>query len=246
MAVLLTRPPEDSATLASRLHALGIETVVSPMLDVDFLDVQPPDLTDVQGLLVTSANGIRAFARQTTRRDLAIWAVGPGSADAARTLGFAHVEHAAGDVAALSGLIGERLSPDEGSLLHVAGTHLAGDLAASLTTLGYDYRRVVMYTAHQHAELNKDARAAIGEGRIDGVVVYSPRTAVSLVQALRSTNLERNCRAMTAFCLSQAVAEKMTEKAVDVDWNRVEVSTSPHEDSLVSLVSRVLHGTSTE
>lgn len=230
MTVLLTRPAEDSTVLAARLAAHGVETLVEPMLDIEYRRVPAPDLTGVQGLLITSASGIRAFGRVCERRTIPVWAVGPGSAREAQTLGFQTVEHAGGDVAALGALVRERLNPADGELLHVAGSHLAGDLAGTLENHGYVYRRVVMYEARQRRTLSTSCIEAVRDGTIDSVALYSPRTALSLVAAIRAAGLEPCCRNITAFCLSRAVAVE----ARAMDWRRIEISRTPDEDSLVS------------
>jgi len=132
MRVLITRPSEDAVPLAETLRAAGVESVTEPLLDIVYLDEARPDLTGVQGLLITSANGIRAFARISDNRDVKVFAVGDASARTARGLGFSSVESASGDVAALARLVSEQADPAAGALLHVAGTRLAGDLAGLL------------------------------------------------------------------------------------------------------------------
>ena len=74
MRVLVTRPEEDAAALVAALKARGHEALVEPMLTVaPAPGVTPPlDLDGVQALLFTSANGARAFARLSERRDLPV------------------------------------------------------------------------------------------------------------------------------------------------------------------------------
>src|SRR4051794_41252334 len=79
------------------------------MLEIRTLDGPPLDLEGVQALLCTSANGVRATAARTTRRDLPVLAVGDATARAARDVGFAHVESAGGDVEGLARLAARRL-----------------------------------------------------------------------------------------------------------------------------------------
>ncbi|HCX66358.1 MAG TPA: uroporphyrinogen III synthase HEM4, partial [Rhodobiaceae bacterium] len=57
MRLLVTRPEEDSASLADALVALGHEVVMAPLLTIRFLDdvFLPGDRW--QALLFTSANG---------------------------------------------------------------------------------------------------------------------------------------------------------------------------------------------
>ncbi len=151
MRLLVTRPIEDAEPLAAALGQLGHEAVLEPLMSITDVDVAAggPDLDmdGAQALLITSANGIRAFARRTSRRDIAVYAVGDASGRAAQDLGFAEVRSAAGDVDALAALVRDELDPGAGTLLHIAGTHIAGDLSGLLEAAGFVVHRQVLYQA---------------------------------------------------------------------------------------------------
>ena len=78
MRILITRPAEDGAEIAARLAELGHEGMVAPLLGPRYGDAAAPDFTGVQAILATSANGVRALARVTRRRDLPGLPVAPG------------------------------------------------------------------------------------------------------------------------------------------------------------------------
>jgi len=230
--LLLTRPSEDSEELAVELAGIGVTALIEPMLHIEFIDAPPPDLSGVQALLVTSANGARAFSKVSPERDIPVYAVGDASARMAREAGFTHVASAAGDVDALAALVCERLKPADGDLLHVAGSRLAGDLAASLETAEFGYRRAVLYTAEKTTRLSDEVRDAIETAGLDGVALYSPRTAESLVGLLRDAGLADKCKQMTAFCLSRAVADK----AGALHWRDMAVADSPDQEALIETI----------
>jgi uroporphyrinogen-III synthase len=230
--LLLTRPVEDSDGLAAELAGIGVTALIEPLLHIEYIDTPPPDLGRFQALLVTSANGVRAFSRVSPDRGIAVYAVGDASARAARDLGFTKVESAAGDVEALAALVRERLNPADGELLHVAASRLAGDLAASLEALGFGYRRAVLYTAEKATRLSDTAKTAIEAAELDGVALYSPRTADSLVGLLRDAGLADKCKHMTAFCLSRAVAEE----AGAIAWRDIVVADSPDQAALIETI----------
>src|SRR5579885_2968460 len=106
LTALITRPEEDARPLADALKSRGIATVIEPLLSIRVLPEAAPGLTQdlegVQALLFTSANGARAFAELSPRRDIGVLAVGDATAAAARALGFSAVESAGGDVQALA------------------------------------------------------------------------------------------------------------------------------------------------
>lgn len=233
MRVMITRPHEDAEPLARLLGQRGIESLLEPLLSVVYLDGPAIDLGGVQALLVTSANGARALARRGCRREVAVLAVGEASARAATEAGFATVETAAGDVEALARLAVGRLDPAAGALCHAAGDTVAGDLGRMLGRAGFDYRRQVLYRARRARRLSPAAARAIKKGPLDGVVLYSPRTAATFVELVRKARLVRACKGLTAWCLSPAVGEA----AADIAWGGVRVAARPEQAAMVENIA---------
>ena len=77
---LVTRPRAEAVALAEALDRRGIEAIVEPLLDILYRDEPAPDLAGVQAVLCTSANGVRALARRSGERDIALFAVGEATA----------------------------------------------------------------------------------------------------------------------------------------------------------------------
>ncbi len=139
MNVLVTRPEADAAALAEELAARGHSAVIEPLFTIVAGPEAALDLSGVQAVALTSANGARALAGRTARRDLPVFAVGDATAAAARAAGFAEVESAGGDVALLAALIASRLDPGAGPVLHAAARRVAGDLKGRLEQAGFAY-----------------------------------------------------------------------------------------------------------
>ncbi|NNG02795.1 MAG: uroporphyrinogen-III synthase [Inquilinus sp.] len=229
---LITRPREDSEAVARALAERGHRSIIAPILEIDTTDAAVPDLADVQALLFTSANGARAFARISARRDIAVLAVGDATAAAAREAGFAAVESAAGDVEDLARLAATSLSPTNGPLLHVAGTHRAGDLQARLEAAGFSVRRAVLYTARAATVLPPAATDALAMVGLTGVVFFSPRTAAEFDSLVRAAGLADRLAGLTAMCLSQAVAARLES----ADWGELAVAARPELPALLALI----------
>ncbi|MCF3628059.1 uroporphyrinogen-III synthase [Thalassospiraceae bacterium LMO-SO8] len=232
--ILVTRPEQDAAATAARLMDLGHAAIVTPLMDIRFVAGPALDLTGIQALLVTSANGARALAARQAGSDIAlpVLAVGDATARAARNLGFTDVESAGGDVDDLARLAADRLRPGDGALLHVAGSKVAGDLAGMLAKAGYTYRRSVLYDARPVAALPQAAQAAIADGAAAGVLLYSPRTAALFRDLALAAGLEGFVENLTAFCLSANVAAR-----AGAGWRRVVVAVRPTEPSLIDAVA---------
>ncbi len=231
--VLVTRPEQDAAATAARLSDLGHVVIITPLMEIRFMAGPALDLTGIQALLVTSANGARALAARQAGSNipLPVLAVGDATARAARDLGFADVESAGGDVDDLARLAVERLRPGDGALLHVAGSKVAGDLAGMLAKVGYTYRRSVLYDARPVAVLPQAAQTAIVDGAA-AVLLYSPRTAALFRDLLLAAGLDGFVENLTAFCLSANVAARAGS-----GWRRVVVAVRPTEPSLMDAVA---------
>jgi uroporphyrinogen-III synthase len=83
MRVLVTRPQPDALETANMLIARGHQPIVAPLVRVNYHDGPEIDLSGVQAILATSANGVRALSRRLARRDLPVFAVGPKTAHTA-------------------------------------------------------------------------------------------------------------------------------------------------------------------
>jgi uroporphyrinogen-III synthase len=232
MRVLLTRPREDSAAVAHTLRAGGIDVVVEPLIEIIPRPVAL-ELEGVQAVLLTSANGARALADATGERRIKVLTVGEATAAEARALGFTDVEAAAGDVTALTALARHRLDPQGGRLIHVAGSAVAGDLAGSLAESGFCIRREILYEARPIAAFQPGTAAMLREGRIDGVVFFSPRTASAFVSLVAAADLGSAMRSLVGFFLSPAVADA----AASLAWREVCVSLRPAQESLVDVIT---------
>jgi uroporphyrinogen-III synthase len=232
--VLVTRPEGEAQKLVRALAGRGIEAMSEPLLTIENLPGPAPDLGGVQALLVTSANGLRAFAARSTERAIPVLAVGEASAAAAREVGFTRVESAGGDVEALARLVRERLRPANGALLQAAASAVAGDLKGRLEAAGFAYRRAVLYAARPATALSAPTLAAMAGGRLDGVLFFSPRTARAFVTLVGVTSVD--CRDLVAFCLSQAVAAA----ASALTWGAIETAAAAESNSLLGLVAAKL------
>ena len=233
MRVLITRPRDDAEAVRAILADRGIDALIEPLLEITCHSGPPLDLAQVQALLMTSANGVRAFAHRNPERDLPLFAVGDATAREAASLGFTTVHSADGDVETLAALTARRLQPAAGALLHPAGSAVAGDLAGRLGAAGFQVRREVMYAATPASSLCDEARAAIAAGEINGVLLYSPRTGAAFVRLVEAAGLATNTTGMNAYCLSPAVADKIHR----LPWAGVKIAGRPDQDALLDLLT---------
>lgn len=229
--LLLTRSEEDSAGLAAALSDMGVTSLIAPLLRVENVPGPELNLDNTQGVLLTSANGARAMAMRTARRDVPVYAVGDATARTASVLGFTDISSARGDVDDLAVLVRERCNPDYGALFHAAGSVIAGDLAAMLAPFGFEVRREMLYEAKTPDALPDAAARALEDGILDGIVLYSPRTARTFDVLVEKAGLTDALAGLRLFALSKNVDAATTSR-----WAERIVAGHPDQESLLDAV----------
>jgi uroporphyrinogen-III synthase len=232
MRVLLTRPRDDSEALALLLRAQGHQVVVSPVLEIQFCDGPDLSLDGVRAILATSANGIRALARRTARRDVPVFAVGPQTAVAAQQVRFTQVKSADGDAVALANAVQSWAAPEAGALLYAAGQDRRSDLARILLDRGYTVDVAVVYQAIEQPAPNLVAVAALAANEIDAVMLFSPRSAAGFVRQVQSRGLGQDCAGMIALCISADVANALAP----LTFRELRIAALPNQEGMLALL----------
>ena len=233
MRLLVTRPQEDVAALSEKLVAGGHEVVSAPLLTIQLCEQVPMDRSRVQGLLATSANGVRALARRDDFdewRNVPLLAVGLSTAREAHALGFETVFTAGGDVVSLEQLVVEKCEPDGGPLVHLAGSVVAGDLKGRLEEQGFWIERVVLYEAVP-AEVFPDTiiETLQGDVPVEGVLLFSRRTAETFVRCCEAGDLMGKLSHVTAYCLAASAAQPLE----GLGLKEMRVASRPSEEALL-------------
>jgi uroporphyrinogen-III synthase len=228
MRVLITRPLEDGEETARQLESRGHQALVAPLLNLRFLEGPQIALDGVQAILATSANGVRALARRSLRRDIAIFAVGPQTAGEALKLGFQSVKSADGDAAALALAARSWAEPGKGALLHVAGEGNNGRLANALSA--FTVRQEILYVVEAVDKMPDAAASALREGRLDAALFYSPRSAAVFAGCVGREGLPVN--RLVAACISPAAAAGLAKLA----FREMRTAARPDQAALLNLL----------
>jgi len=236
LRALVTRPRAEAESLAAALAERGVAALVEPLLDIRYRSEGAPDLTGVQAVLCTSANGVRALARLCGERALPLFAVGEASAARARREGFSEVHSADGAVGDLVRLVGERLRPGGGRLLHVAGSEVAGDLAGELRGRGFMVERAVLYEACPVAALSAATVRALAGGIVDFALFFSPRTAAIFARLAAEAGVGEAMRSVSAVSISAAADGALAA----LRFRARHVADRPDQPSLLAALDRLL------
>lgn len=229
---LVTRPRDEAKRLAALLAERGIACVIEPMIEIAERPAALPDLTGVQAILLTSANGARALARASDACGVPVFAVGDATTRAARAAGFGQVESAGGDVEDLARLVARRLRATDGTLLHVAGSEVAGDLAGALCASGFTVERAVLYEARAAEALTSETTRLIEDGEIDLALFFSPRSAAIFARLADAAN------ACDGLAATMAVSISATADAAlgDLPFRARLVAATPTQAALLACI----------
>lgn len=224
--IWITRAQPAAEATAERVREMGHEALVAPLIELRPVEAAI-DLSGVAALAFTSANGVRAFAAAEPRRDIAVYAVGRATADAAKAAGFRGVLASDGDVAALAERIIARKRELKGAVLYPGAAEPAGDLCGALAEAGIEARPLVLYEA---VDVPPDAATVAALPSVDAVLLHSPRAAATLAAFLEG----HPAPTLRALCLSAAIAAPLAR----VKLRQLASAPFPLEAGLINLIDR--------
>ena len=212
MRLLILRPEPGASATADKARTLGLDAVAAPLFEIEAVEWRAPEPAGFDGLLLTSANGVRLGGEQLEiLRGLPVYAVGDATAEAARHEGF--------DIAAVGDSGIERLldsiDPDL-RLLHLCGADRR-DPASSRQRIA----QIVIYRSKAIDPPDLPIEDAVA-------LIHSPRAG------RRFAELASNRATITIAAISHAAAE-----AVGHNWKSVAVAQQPTDDALLALAARL-------
>lgn len=226
MAIWITRPLEDANQLRELIEAIGLEAVVSPLLDVEYLVPINTKLDDVRAIVATSRNGLRGLCRWLADFDgsdaggladykkMPLYVVGEGSGKLAREFGFSDIRTGGGTAESLEPLI---LNDGYGAgdkVLHVRGNKVAFDLQNALADGGFEFCEVETYRSVEAGELTPEIVRLLHAKELDAVILMSPRTASVYGNLMKTAHMEHEMQAMMHLCFSEQVCDALSDFGV--------------------------------
>jgi uroporphyrinogen-III synthase len=208
--VLVLRPEPGASATVERARQRGLDASAIPLFEIEPVPWRVPDISGFDGVLLTSANAVRADGEQLeSLRGLPAYAVGEATAEAASEAGF--------DIAATGDSGVDRLldSIDRDlKLLHLcAEERRAPENARQRITPLVVYRAIPI-------------GAALPENGV--ALVHSPRAGRRLAELVSARD------GISIAAISTAAAE-----AVGSGWLAVEAAEQPTDDALLALAERL-------
>lgn len=230
--VLVTRPEPAASLTAAKLSDAGFEPVLLPLSRTVPLSFSLPD-AHFDALAVTSANAFRHAAHALPQRDTLLFAVGEGTARAAREAGFTEVVDGGGDAVRLAETMRKAL-PQGARVLYLAGRVRQPIFEERVAAAGLDMTVCDVYDIETIDYSPSELQRLLGMQPLAAVLLYSGVAAEAFVAAIGRIDPPFNDK--TRFlCISTRVAEKLPST-----WQRhALVAEHPDETGLFRLFPKL-------
>jgi uroporphyrinogen-III synthase len=209
--VLVLRPEPGASATVERARQRGLDAFAVPLFEIEPVEWSAPDAASFDGLLITSANAMRAAGdRLQGLRGLKVYAVGDATALAARDAGF--------DVVAVGDAGVERLLASIEADLRLL--HLGGEDRKEIRDARQEINSIIVYRSRpiENPDLSGTAGAV--------ALIHSPRAA------RRFAELASDRGSIAIFAIGPDAAE-----AAGHGWQSVESAERPTDDALLALAA---------
>ena len=229
MHILLTRPLEDCSEMILKFQSLGNKVSHLPLLKIEKVKYEEPNLLEFKGIIFTSANAVKHFNVKKIDKKISCFCVGNATEKKARGVGFQNVITAEGNVENLRELILQNFDQNDGKMIYVSGETISVDLDQQLVREGYKIERIISYRTIQNESFNDDFVKELKLDMPDIVYIYSQNSAVNFLKFIklnRSDNLWMNTNLM-------CIGEKTSAILNEIKWKKIFLFNPGEEEFLL-------------
>lgn len=229
VTLLMTRSPSAAERFLRQLPAEVLHRVVpvlAPLLQFEKKD-GAIDLSRYEGVIFTSANGVRAASELSQNRALPAYCVGEVTAQTARDLNWSAEVSGATANELVATLIQSQI---RGPLLHLCGQHTRGRVAERLSDAGCPTSRHAVYD-QKLLRIEDNILAVLQSSDAVIAPVFSPRTARQFVSQCP------NIAQLHLVAMSSAVAEPLS----GMMYSTLTVAERPDAASMAAIVEMLVH-----
>lgn len=216
MHLLVTRPAHQAQKTGLALADMGHSSTHQPMLTVERLDTPLPVVIDsIRAVILTSTNAVQAITElwsTPSRSEIPVLTTGQETRRSAIDAGFTNAQSANGSALDLATQFPDwakqqGLSPTD-TVLYPCAEETAHDLQSLLKKFA-DCIAWPVYRTVQIDTLSDDVASQLKNGQIDGVLLYSARTAQSFVSSLKRASIDGS--AVRTYVLSKDIFNTLPE-----------------------------------
>ena len=223
-AVLITRPVLQAGVFAAELKDLGLEleTLVAPLLEVEAVGYEAPDLDGVDGLVFTSVNGVRFFDHADVSRDIPVFAVNVQTRETLDRVGYRDIVGTYGGAVDLEAVLDGR------RFLHVRGADVAHEFADHVEGL-------VAYRARVVEAFDDSVVEAFRAGVVGCVTLFSARTARQFAVLVERYDLTDSLSSIKVLLIS----DDLVEYVHTYSWADLFVAETPNRQGMIETLKRI-------
>ena len=217
MHLLVTRPNEQARQTAHRLQQEGHTVTIEPLLEI-FSKVEEPipsaSANPFSAIIVTSANaseGLDVLWPLHERELVPVITTGEATKNVLISLGFKKCVSVNGSALKLLDAVPqwmaeENLSIDD-TIFYPCAYQMAHDLEKELKIMGIHCVSRPIYRARPQTKFSNNVVTMLMENRVDGVLLYSARTAETFVSLMDKYQLPLD--QLNTYVLSEQIFDSL-------------------------------------
>lgn len=226
MNILITRPLIETEDLMAKLFSLGHKIIHVPTLKISSAVINPINPEKYNAFIFTSANAIRNLKLTKIDNTKLCFCVGSITEKIARQQGYSNTISAGGTVNALKNIITDSENLDKKKFLaYVCGDNLTSNLDQELVKEGFQIEKIINYKSKKIEELSEDTNKLIKNHPPDVILVYSKRSAESLIDLVKKYSLNGLMTGSKVMCISGKVLNVFKQSG----WKKLEIFNAGEE-----------------
>ena len=229
MHILLTRPLEDCSEMILKFQSLGNKVSHLPLLKIEKVKYEEPNLLEFKGIIFTSANAVKHFNVKKIDKKISCFCVGNATEKKARGVGFQNVITAEGNVENLRELILQNFDQNDGKMIYVSGETISIDLDQQLVREGYKIDRIISYRTIQNESFNDNFVKELKLNMPDIVYIYSQNSAVSFLKFIKLHHLDNLWMNTNLMCIGEKTSAILNE----IKWKKIFLFNPGEEEFLL-------------
>lgn len=226
--VLLTRPSGESLKLQQELDLIGINSDISPALEIEETPFQfhHDELQNYDGILITSkysATYLPIFSE-----NIPIFSIGRETTKSLEDNGLKVSFTADHSSKFLYELLKKQL-PQAKRFIHFGGKHISENFKKHIINSDLDIEHKSVYIAKEQSSLTKDAASSLKNNQISTVFLFSPRSAEIFEKLCEQAGLSDRLKTITALCLAPTVVKSLN----NMKWKAIIHAKQPNAASMI-------------
>ena len=226
--ILITRPSKDGIITSKKLHKLGFQAIICPLIIVNRLNHKLESNYEPDLLIFSSKNSVRLFSK-TGFENKVVFCVGDGTFQELCTKNYKNIFNVDGNAKKILGKFSEDYGKRNMKVLHPCGTNIKKEFKDFFSMQGSEYLQLPVYSLEKK-NVNPDLFEDFFDNNGRTVLIFSQITAESFIESLYELNLNHICECIDIFAMSESISNYLQK----YKFRNVITSNKPNEDNLLN------------